>query len=118
MIHQSGKKKLNRKPEHRKALVRNQVIHFIKYGVLQSTKPRVKEVQRVVEKVVTIARNGGDFNTIRRLNSILPYDKDAVKKMVQDIAPKYKDRPGGYTRVLPMGIRGTDMAPIKRLEWV
>ena len=118
MIHQSGKKKLNKKPAHRKSLVRNQAIHFIKYGCLQTTKPRVKEVQRLIEKVVTISRNGSDFNAVRKATSILPYDSNAIKKMFRDIAPKYKDRPGGYTRVIPMGRRGSDTAPISRLEWV
>ncbi|MCK4264904.1 50S ribosomal protein L17 [Candidatus Babeliales bacterium] len=118
MIHQSGKRKLNKKPPHRRALVRNQVIHFIKFGCLQTTKPRIKEVQSAVEKVVTLARKGSDFNTIRRVNQILPYDEKAVRKMFEEIAPKYKERPGGYTRVIPLGRRGSDTAPIARLEWV
>jgi len=118
MKHQIGRRKLNRKPAHKKALVRNQIIHFIKYGILQTTKPRIKEVQKMTEKVVTIARKGYDFNTIRRVNKILPYDKQAVKKLIKEIAPKYVDRPGGYTRVIPLGRRESDTAPIARLEWV
>ena len=118
MVHQNGKRKLNKKPAHRKALLRNQMIHFIKYGCLQSTRPRVKEVQRLIEKVVTIARVGAEFNTIRRVNQLLPYDKNAARKMIDEIAPKYKERPGGYTRVIPIGKRGSDTAPIIRLEWV
>ncbi len=118
MNHQNGRKKLNLRASHRKALLRNQVIHFIKYGFLQSTKPRVKEVQRLAEKVVTIARKGSDFNTIRRVKQILPYDQNAVKKIIADIAPKYVGRAGGYTRVIPLGRRESDTAPIARLEWV
>jgi len=117
MIHQSGKKKLNKKPAHKRALLRNQALHFIKYGALQTTKPRVKTVRSLVEKCVTIARRG-DFNAIRRVNSLLPYDKSTVNKLVREIAPKYKDRPGGYTRIVPMGRRLSDTAPISRLEWV
>lgn len=118
MLHQIGRRKLNRKPAHRRSMIRNQVIHFIKYGMLQTTKPRVKEVQSLVEKVVTISKAGANFNTIRRVNKILPYDKTAAKKMIDDIAPKYTDRPGGYTRVMQIGKRRSDGAPIARLEWV
>ncbi len=118
MKHQNGKRKLNVKPAHRKALVRNQAIHFIKNGVLQSTKTRVKEIQSFVEKIVTIARRGYDFNTIRRVKQILPYDQDAVVKLIKEIAPKYVDRPGGYTRVISLGQRPSDTAKIARLEWV
>ena len=118
MNHQNGKKKLNMKSGHRKAFIRNQVIHLIKYGVLQSTKVRVKEVQRVSEKIVAIAKKGYDFNTIRRVKQLLPYDDAAVKKMIKEIAPRYVDRPGGYTRVVPLGRRESDTATIARLEWV
>ena len=118
MNHQSGRKKLNKKPSHKKALLRNQVIHFIKYGFLQTTKVRAKEVQRLAEKVVTISRKGYDFNTIRRVKKVLPYDDDAVVKMIKEIAPKYVGRGGGYTRVISLGQRESDTAKIARLEWV
>ena len=86
--------------------------------MLQTTKPRLKEVQKLAEKVVTLSRKGYDFNTIRRIKKILPYSSDAVKKVIKEIAPKYLDRPGGYTRVIPLGRRASDTAPIARLEWV
>jgi large subunit ribosomal protein L17 len=118
MNHQIGKKKLNKKSGHRKALIRNQAIHFINYGCLQTTKVRVKTVQKFVEKLVTVARKGNDFNTIRFVNKLIPYDNKAAKKLVGEIAPKYVDRPGGYTRVIPLGRRVSDTAVISRLEWV
>lgn len=118
MHHQIGKRKLNRKSPHRRAMLRNQVIHLITYGSLTSTKARVKEAQRLAEKVVTIARNGWDFNTIRRVKQILPYNVKAVEKMIKEIAPRYTERPGGYTRTIPMGKRPSDTATIARLEWV
>ncbi len=118
MNHQIGKKKLNKRPAHRKALIRNQVIHLITYGCLQTTKARVKEVQRVAEKIVTIAKKDTDFNIIRRVRQLLPYSKNAVDKLIKEIAPKYVDRPGGYTRVISLGRRISDTSVIARLEWV
>lgn len=118
MNHRNGKKRLNLRQGHRKALLRNQVIHLINYGCLQTTKVRLKEVQRLAEKVVTISRKGYDFNTIRRVKQLLPYDQEAVTKMIKEIAPKYINRAGGYTRVIPLGRRASDTATIARLEWV
>jgi len=118
MNHQSGRKKLNLRSAHRTALLRNQVIHFIEYGILQTTKARVKEVQKLTEKIVTIAGKGADFNTIRRIKSLLPYSDKAVMKMIKEIAPRYIGRPGGYTRVIPLGQRESDTAKVARLEWV
>ncbi len=118
MKHQIGHKKLNRKPAHRRAMIRNQAIHFITNGCLQTTKPRIKEVQKFTERMVTIARNGADFNTIRRIKSLIPYSEAAARKLIGEIAPRYKERPGGYTRVIPLGRRLSDTAPIARLEWV
>jgi len=118
MIHQNGRKKLNLKAPHRRALLRNQAIHLIKYGHLVSTKARVKETKRLVERVITIAREGNTFNARRRVHAILPYDTNAVIKLFKDIAPQYVSRPGGYTRIIPMGKRMSDTATIARLEWV
>jgi large subunit ribosomal protein L17 len=118
MKHQNGRRKLNRKPGHRKALLRNQVIHFIKYGFLQTTKPRIKEVQKITEKLVTISKQGYTFNVIRRVKQELPYDSEMVTKLIKEVAPKYVDRPGGYTKVIPLGRRASDTSVISRLEWV
>ncbi len=116
--HQCGRKKLNMRFPERVALLRNQAALFIKNGHLQSTRARVKEVQRFVEKLVTIAKKGNSFNVIRRVNKELPFDRVATKKLICEIAPRYVQRPGGYTRVLLMGIRPSDTAKIARLEWV
>ena len=118
MRHQNGRKKLNVKPSHKKALIRNQVIHLITYGHLVSTKTQVKEVQRFAEKVVTIAREGNHFNARRRAKALLPYKESALIKLFKEIAPRYVQRPGGYTRVIPMGQRMSDTATIAKLEWV
>ncbi|MBU1007456.1 50S ribosomal protein L17 [Candidatus Dependentiae bacterium] len=118
MKHQSGKKKLNRKFGNRQAMIRNQAIHLINNGCLQTTKARIKVVQQFTEKLVTIARKGGDFNTIRRVKQLIPYDDKAAMTLIKEIAPKYVERPGGYTRVIPLGRRASDTATIARLEWV
>ncbi|MGB8366894.1 MAG: 50S ribosomal protein L17 [Candidatus Babeliales bacterium] len=118
MKHQNGRKKLNLRSAHRKALLRNQVISLIMYGHLVSTKVRVKEVQKLAEKMVTIAREGNTFNARRRVHAFLPYKTEAVIKLFQEIAPEYVNRPGGYTRVIPMGKRVSDTATLARLEWV
>ena len=118
MIHQNGRKKLNLKAPHRRALLRNQAIHLINYGHLVSTKARIKETQRFVERAVTIAREGNTFNARRRVQALLPYDVNAVIKLFKDIAPKYVSRNGGYTRTIPLGKRMSDTATVTRLEWV
>jgi large subunit ribosomal protein L17 len=118
MMHQVDRKKLNMKPSHKRSLLRNQTIHLITYGHLVTTKTRIKEVQRFVEKLVTVARQGNTFNVRRKALSILPYKEDALLKLFTEIAPKYTQRPGGYTRVIPMGKRASDTATIARLEWV
>lgn len=118
MRHQSGKKKLNVKPSHKRSLVRNQVIHLITYGHLTSTKARVKEVRRLAEKLVTIARQGNTFNARRRAYALLPYKEAALLKLFNEIAPQYTQRPGGYTRIIPLGKRTSDTATIAKLEWV
>jgi large subunit ribosomal protein L17 len=118
MKHQIDRKKLNLKPAHRRSLLRNQAIHLITYGHLVTTKARIKEVQRFVESLVTMARVGSDFNAIRRVQAKLPYKKEALVKLFEEIAPKYVQRPGGYTRVINMGRRMSDTAPVARLEWV
>ncbi|MCA9769969.1 50S ribosomal protein L17 [Candidatus Dependentiae bacterium] len=118
MKHQNGRKKLNVKSSHKRSLLRNQTIHLITYGHLTSTRALVKEVQRYVEKLVTIARVGNTFNARRRAYALLPYKKEALLRLFKDVAPKYIDRPGGYTRVIPMGQRSSDTAKIARLEWV
>ena len=118
MMHQKGIAKLNRKFPHRRAMLRNQVIHLVTYGHLVTTKARVKEVRRLAEKLITIARDGNTFNARRRVYALLPYKQEAILKLFNEIAPRYTDRPGGYTRMIPMGTRTSDTAKIARLEWV
>ena len=118
MKHQNGRKKLNMKSSYRKAFLRNQLIHLITYGSLKTTKANAREVKRFAEKLVTIARRGNNFNTRRHAQRLLPYKDAALTKLFKEIAPRYTERPGGYTRLVPMGRRMSDLACISRLEWV
>jgi large subunit ribosomal protein L17 len=118
MRHQNSKKKLNLKPAHKRSMIRNQMIGLITHGYVVSTKTTVKELRRFAEKLVTIAREGNTFNVRRRVNALLPYTLADSKKLVVEIAPRYAQRSGGYTRIIPMGRRASDTADIARLEWV
>jgi large subunit ribosomal protein L17 len=118
MNHQNGRKKLNLSAPHRRALLRNQVIHFILNGSLTTTKARVREVRSFAEKLVTLARQGNTFNPRRRAKQLLPYSDDALVKLFMEIAPRYTERPGGYTRIYNLPQRMSDTAQIARLEWV
>lgn len=118
MKHQNGRKKLNMGSAHRKALIRNQAILLIEQGSLVSTKARVKEVRRFAEKLVTLAREGNTFNARRRAQALLPYKQEALVKLFAEVAPRYTNRPGGYTRIIPLGRRVSDTAEVAKLEWV
>ena len=118
MIHQNSGRKLNVTPKHRKALLRNQAIHFIINGKLKTTVAQIREVKRLVEKVVTVARKGNHFNNRRKAYSLLPYNNTALDKLFFEIAPLYKDRPGGYTRMIRLHNRIADTAEVGILLWV
>lgn len=118
MKHQCGRKKLNRAPAHRRSLLRNQVMSLITYGHLVTTKTRAQEVRRFAEKLVTLAREGNNFNARRRAKALLPYKEEVLVKLFGEIAPRYVHRPGGYTRIIPLGKRISDTATMARLEWV
>lgn len=121
--HQNKKIKLNMKSSFRKAVIEQQASLFVKSGSLVSTKPRIKAVQRFIEKLVTRAKNSAsEVLSIRAVSSKLRgevySDTSATKKIVKELAPKYKERPGGYTRRISLGKRISDTAPIYKLLWV
>ena len=118
MRHLSGKKKLNMKSSFRKAYMRNQVINFIKFGHITLSLAGAKETRRLAEKIVTIAAKSNDFNARRKVYQMIPYSMDAIKKVFDEIAPRYVGRPGGYTRILRIGMRASDTANMARLQWV
>lgn len=118
MRHLRDHRKLNLKSPHRKAYLRNQVIHLINYGYITTSLAAAKEVRRFAEKMVTLAAKGTDFNTIRRAKQLLPYSDVAITKLFDEVAPQYVSRPGGYTRILRLGRRPSDSAVMARLQWV
>ena len=116
MRHRSGLRKLNRTSSHRLAMFRNMSVSLIQHEVIKTTLPKSKELRRVVEPLITLARNPTVAN--RRLAFARLRDADAVKKLFDEIAPRYATRAGGYTRILKCGFRVGDNAPMAFIELV
>jgi large subunit ribosomal protein L17 len=116
MRHQKKTIKLGRTAEHRKALLANQVCSLIEHQRIKTTLAKAKAVRPLAEKMVTLGKNGS-LHARRTALSVLR-QKDAVKKLFDDIAPRSAERKGGYTRIIKLGQRKSDAAPIAFLEWV
>ena len=116
MRHKKKGRKLNRNPSHRKALFCNMATSLLKYGCIETTTPKAKELRGVTEKLITTAKKGGVHN--RRLVFRTIKEQDVLKKLFDEIAPKYLNRNGGYTRVVKSGIRKGDNAPLAIIELV
>lgn len=116
MRHRSGGRKLQRTSAHRTALFRNMSAALIKHEQITTTVAKAKELRPYVEKLVTLAKRGGLAN--RRLAQSRLLDETQLKKLFDTIAERYKDRAGGYTRVIKAGIRASDAAPMAIIEFV
>ncbi len=116
MRHRHGYRKLGRTSSHRKALLKNLSIALVMNGKIETTLPKAKELRSFFEKLVTKARVG-DFNAHRAVFQALQ-NKEATKKLVNEIAPKYKDRKGGYTRIIRTRVRRGDAAEMAFIELV
>ena len=116
MRHGNGPRKLNRTAEHRKAMFANMACSLIEHEQIKTTLPKAKELKPVVEKLITLAKRG-DLHARRLAASKIRQD-DAVKKLFDVLAERYKDRQGGYARVLKAGFRYGDMAPMAIVELV
>ena len=116
MRHHRVAKKFGRSTAHRKALMKSLVTNLILAESIQTTLPKAKEARKDAEKMVTIARKGG--LAARRLASARLQQPKAVQKLFDTIVPAMKDRKGGYTRILKIGIRKGDGAPTCLLQWV
>ena len=116
MRHRHGLRKLNRTSEHRLAMLRNMCNSLITHEAIKTTVPKAKELRRVVEPLITLAKEATLAN--RRLAFDRTRDRDVVAKLFNDLGPRFKARPGGYTRILKMGFRVGDNAPMAFVELV
>ena len=116
MRHKVSKRKLNRTSSHRKALLANMAVSLIKHEQVKTTLPKAKELAPYVEKLITLGKKG-DLNARRKLYSIIP-EKIWGAKVFDVLAERYKDRNGGYTRVMKAGFRYGDSAPMAIIELV
>src|SRR5919109_1038018 len=125
MRHNVAHRKLGRVTEHRLAMIRNQAIALLRHERIQTTVPKAKELRPFVERLITIAKRGvasGDANGkalhARRLVASEIVDKAVVSKLFEEVAPRYAERPGGYTRILRVGFRRGDSAEVAQVELV
>ena len=116
MRHGNSNRKLNRTHEHRKAMFSNMICSLIEHEQIKTTLPKAKELKRIADKYVSIGKKG-NLHARRIAYSRLKQDI-AVKKLFETLAPRYKDRNGGYTRVIRAGFRYGDMAPMAVIEFV
>jgi large subunit ribosomal protein L17 len=116
MRHRRSGRKLNRTAEHRKALFANMAAALVKHEQIVTTLPKAKDLRGVVERLITLAKRG-DLHS-RRLAVARLRDEAMVSKLFDTLGPRYKDREGGYTRVLKAGFRYGDSAPVAVIELV
>ncbi|RZI64526.1 MAG: 50S ribosomal protein L17, partial [Variovorax sp.] len=116
MRHGHGLRKLNRTSSHRLAMLQNMMNSLIEHEVIKTTLPKAKELRRVIEPMITLAKKPTVAN--RRLAFDRLRDRDSVVKLFNDLGPRFAARPGGYTRILKMGFRVGDNAPMALVELV
>ena len=117
MRHQKKKGKLSRDSAHRKALFMNLIKEVIEHERIQTTEAKAKAVKPELEQLITLAKRG-DLHARRQALSALGQDKFAVHTLFEEIAPRYADRPGGYSRILKLGPRKSDCTEMVYLELV
>ncbi len=116
MRHRKSGRQLNRNSSHRTAMFRNMAVSLIEHEVIKTTLPKAKELRRVAEPLITLAKEDSVAN--RRLAFSRTRSKEAVGKLFTEIGPRYAERPGGYTRILKCGFRAGDAAPMALVEFV
>lgn len=116
MRHRKSGRKLGRSSPHRKAMFRNMATSLVRHEMIRTTVPKAKELRRVVEPLITLAKTDDVAN--RRLAFNRLRDKEAVGKLFADLGPRFKDRPGGYLRILKTGPRPGDAAPMAIVQLV
>ncbi|RFF26452.1 MULTISPECIES: 50S ribosomal protein L17 [unclassified Wenzhouxiangella] len=116
MRHRKAGRKLNRNSPHRRAMFRNMTASLIEHELIKTTLPKAKELRRVAEPLITLAKE--DNVSARRLAFNRLRDRDAVGKLFSELGPRYRERPGGYLRILKCGFRPGDNAPMAYVELV
>jgi large subunit ribosomal protein L17 len=116
MRHQLTGRQLSRNSPHRHAMLRNMSVSLLRHETIRTTLPKAKELRRVVEPLITLGKKDGDAN--RRLAFARLRDAEVVEKLFADLGPRFKARPGGYTRILRMNPRPGDSAPMALMQLV
>ena len=116
MRHHLSGRQLSRNSSHRHAMLRNMSVSLLRHETIRTTLPKAKELRRVVEPLITLAKTDGDAN--RRLAFARLRDADVVEKLFADLGPRFKARPGGYTRILRMMPRAGDSATMALMQLV
>ena len=114
MRHRHGLRKLNRTSAHRLAMLRNMMVSLLKHEAIKTTLPKSKELRRVVEPMITLAKNPTLANKRLAFNRLR--DREVVVKLFNELGPRFANRNGGYTRILKMGFRVGDNAPMAYME--
>jgi large subunit ribosomal protein L17 len=114
MRHQKSGRKLNRTSSHRSAMFQNMTVSLLRHEVIKTTVPKAKELRRVAEPLITLGKVDGVAN--RRLAFSRLRDKEVVGKLFTEIGPRFRDRKGGYLRILKCGFRAGDNAPMAYVE--
>ena len=116
MRHRHGLRKLNRTSSHRLAMLRNMTVSLLRHEAIKTTLPKAKELRKVVEPLITLGKS--DTLANKRLAFARLRDREIVQKLFAEIGPRYNARPGGYIRILKMGFRVGDNAPMAFVELV
>ena len=116
MRHQKSGRKLSRSASHRWALMRNMITSLLRDEKIKTTDAKAKELRRWADRVITLGKQGS-LHARRQVLAVVQ-DKAVVRKLFDTIAPRFKDRPGGYTRIVKIGIRRGDAAPVSIIELV
>lgn len=116
MRHQLSGRQLSRNAPHRQAMLRNMSVSLLRHETIRTTTPKAKELRRVVEPLITLAKKDSEAN--RRVAFSRLRDNDVVTKLFEDLGPRFKARPGGYTRILHLAPRPGDSAPMALMQLV
>ena len=116
MRHRNSGRTLNRNSSHRQAMFRNMAASLFRHEIIRTTLPKAKELRRVAEPLITLAKE--DSIAKRRLAFARLRDKEMIQKLFDELGPRFKERPGGYIRILKCGLRSGDSAPMAYVELV